>query len=113
MRGADNADPDLDYYYGSALAQLGRWDDAYRVFLRGYRLDARDKRFAVELGGVAFKQKRYQEAASWASPGASRRSEGRLRQRLSRNGYFLQGNLDGALKYWKPRQQTADRFGQA
>jgi tetratricopeptide (TPR) repeat protein len=94
------SDPDLDYYYGSALAQLGRWDDADRVFLRGYRLAPRDKRFAVELGGVAFKQKRYPDAASWlrralhADPGDSYAND------FLGTVYFLQGNLDAALKYW-------------
>jgi hypothetical protein len=51
-------DADLDYYYGSALAQLGRWDDARRALLAGHQIAPQDKRFPIELAGVVFKQQR-------------------------------------------------------
>ena len=54
--------PELDFYYGTALAQLGRWDDAQKAFAAGARLQPGDKRFPLELAGVAFKQKRYSAA---------------------------------------------------
>ena len=60
---------DLRYYYGSALAHLGRWGEARRVLLEGQRMASQDKRFPVELAGVAFKQKRYPEAAAWLRRG--------------------------------------------
>ena len=44
---------DVEYYYGSALAHLGRWYDAAQAFQRGLKLTPHDKRFPVELGGVA------------------------------------------------------------
>ncbi len=91
---------DVDYYYGSALAQLGRWDEARTALLSGRLLQPNDERFPIELGGVAFKQKRYSEAAQWL----------RLALRLNPNDsysndflatiYFLQSNLEAALKYW-------------
>src|SRR5581483_10749501 len=62
-------DADLDYYYGTALAQLNRWDDARHAFFAGRQLAPTDSRFPVELGGVAFKQKRYAEAAKWVRRG--------------------------------------------
>jgi len=91
---------DFDFYYGTALARLGRWHEAEMAFQSGLRRAPRDPRFFVELAGVAFKQKQYAVAAR------------RLRQALKLEPrdpyatdflatiYFLQGNLDGALKYW-------------
>ena len=38
---------DVEYYYGTALAQLGRWDDAAKAFRRGLRLAPDDKRFPI------------------------------------------------------------------
>src|SRR5262249_21914535 len=58
-------DADTDYYYGIALAQLGRLDQAHRLLLAACDLHPDDKRFPIELGGVAFKQKHYPEAARW------------------------------------------------
>ena len=53
---------DLDYYYGVALAHLERWAEAGKALSDGQRLAPRDKRFPIELAGVAFKQKKYGEA---------------------------------------------------
>jgi hypothetical protein len=91
---------DLNFYYGTALARLERWHDAESAFQAGFRLAPRDPRFPIELAGVSFKQKRYPQAAR------------RLRQALKLAPhdiyandflgtiYFLEGNLDGSLKYW-------------
>ena len=93
-------DAELDYYYGSALAQLGRWSDARSAFLAGRRLRPSDKRFPIELGGVAFKQKDYSGAIRWLrralrlDPGDSYAND------FLATTYFLQGNLEAALKYW-------------
>jgi len=91
---------DFDFYYGTALARLERWPEAENAFQAGLRLAPRDPRFPIELAGVAFRRKHYPQAAR------------RLRQALKLGPhdtyandflgtiYFLQGNLDGALKYW-------------
>lgn len=91
---------ELDFYYGTALAQLGRWDEAQKAFAAGARLQPGDKRFPLELAGVAFKQKRY--------PAAVRHLRRALRLDPSDSYgndflgtvYFLQGNTEAALKYW-------------
>ena len=98
---------DVEYYYGVALAQLGRWDEARAALLRGRLLRPRDERFPVELGGVAFKRKSYAEAVRWLrratrlSPGDAYTAD------FLATIFFLQGNLEAALKYWnqvgKPR----------
>jgi hypothetical protein len=91
---------DLRYYYGSALAHLGRWGEARRVLLEGQRMASQDKRFPVELAGVAFKQKRYPEAAAWLRRGLKIDPTDPYAKDFLGTVYFLQGNLEAALKYW-------------
>jgi tetratricopeptide (TPR) repeat protein len=103
-------DADLDYYYGSALAQLGRLDDARQAFLVGRRLSPRDNRFPVELAGVAFKQKHYPDAAAWLRRGLRLDRADSYANDFLGTVYFLEGNLEAALKYWnrihKPQIDT-------
>jgi len=93
-------DPDLEYYYGSALAQLGRWEDARKALLAGHWLAPRDERFGVELAGIAFKQKRYPEAAAWLRRGLRLNPAEAYATNFLGTVYFLEGNLEAALKYW-------------
>jgi tetratricopeptide (TPR) repeat protein len=91
---------DLDYYYGSALAQLGKWDQARNAFLVGRRLAPNDKRFPTELAGVAFRQKNYSLAVHWLRHGLRRDSHDEYANNFLATIYYLQGNLQAALKYW-------------
>ncbi len=91
---------EVDYYYGVALAQLERWDEARTILLRGLRLQPSDGRFPVELGGVAFRQKRYTEAAEWLRRGIRLNPGDSYAADFLATVYFLQGNLEAALKYW-------------
>jgi tetratricopeptide (TPR) repeat protein len=91
---------DLDYYYGTALAQLSRWDGAKAAFVAGHKLRPEDKRFPTELGGVAFKQKRYTEAARWLHRALRLDGSDAYVKEFLATVYFLQGNLEAALKYW-------------
>ena len=93
-------DVNLHYYYGSALAHLGRWGEARRVLLEGQRMASQDKRFPVELAGVAFKQKRYPEAAAWLRRGLKIDPTDAYAKDFLGTVYFLQGNLEAALRYW-------------
>ena len=95
QRGAE-----IDYYYGSALAHLGRWNEARAAFLAGRRLRPGDERFPIELGGVAFKQKRYAEAARWLREGLRRAPGDAYANDFLATIYFLEGNTEAALKYW-------------
>ncbi len=95
QRGAD-----IDYYYGSALAHLGRWNEARAAFLAGRRLSPRDERFPIELGGVAFKQKRYAQAARWLREGLRLAPNDAYANDFLATIYFLEGNTEAALKYW-------------
>jgi len=91
---------EIDFYYGSALAHLGRWDEARAAFLAGQRLRPRDERFPIELGGVAFKQKRYSEAARWLRKGLQLDPQDSYANNFLATVYFLEGNIEAALKYW-------------
>jgi tetratricopeptide (TPR) repeat protein len=91
---------DLYFYYGSALAQLGRWADARAAFLAGRRLNPSDKRFPIELGGVAFKQKNYAETIRWLRRGLRMDPADSYANDFLATTYFLQGNLEAAVKYW-------------
>ena len=91
---------DADYYYGIALAQLGRLGDARRALLSGHRLQPGDKRFLIELGGVAFKQKRYSEAERWLQRALRIDLHDAYVNDFLATIYFVQGNLEASLKYW-------------
>ena len=91
---------EIDYYHGVSLAQLGRWDEARAVLLTGHHLQPQDERFPIELGGVAFKQKQYAEAARWLRRGLRLNPTDAYAVDFLATIYFLQGNLEAALKYW-------------
>ena len=97
---AQNSSAELDFYYGTALAQLGRWDDAHDAFAAGARLQPGDKRFPLELAGVAFKQKRYSVAARYLRRALHLDPTDAYGNDFLGTVYFLQGNLEAALKYW-------------
>ncbi len=91
---------DSVYSRGMALARAGQWDAAAEAFRAGMRQAPHDKRFPIELAGVAFKQKKY----------AAAKQELRRAQHIDPSDsyandflatlYFLEGNLEAALKYW-------------
>jgi tetratricopeptide (TPR) repeat protein len=91
---------DVAYYYGIALAQLDRLRDARRALLSGHRLQPNDKRFLIELGGVAFKQKHYAEAARWLRRALKIDPHDSYTNGFLATVYFVQDNLEAALKYW-------------
>ena len=107
---ASASSADLDFYYGTALARLGRWDDARRAFLAGHYLRPKDERFLVELAGVAFKQKKYAQAAVSLRRALKLAPQDSYANDFLGTVYFLQGNLPAALKYWnrvnKPQVET-------
>ncbi len=91
---------DLDFYYGTALARLERWREAENAFQAGLRLAPRDPRFLIELAGVEFRQKHYPQAARRLRRALKLAPRDAYANDFLGTIYFLQGNLDGALKYW-------------
>jgi tetratricopeptide (TPR) repeat protein len=88
------------YYYGGALAQLGRYLPAEQALLAGLRQRPADKRFPVELAGVAFKQKRFSEATHWLRRALKLDPTDNYANDFLATTYFLADNLEAALKYW-------------
>src|SRR6266571_2293604 len=101
-QGPADQSPDFDYLAGLSLARLEKWDEAKFAFDAGLRKKPGDSRFLVELAGIAYKQKDFRAA------------KGRLHAALKLNArdyysseflatiYFLEDNLEAALKYWNP-----------
>jgi len=95
-----NPSAELDFYDGIALAQLGRWEDARLAFATGARLEPGDKRFPLELAGIAFKQKRYPVAARHLRRALHLDPSDAYGNDFLGTVYFLQGNIEAALRYW-------------
>ncbi len=91
---------DLNFYYGTALARLERWQEAENAFLTGLRLAPSDPRFLIELAGVAFKQKHYSQAARRLRQALKLDPQDRYANDFLGTIYFLRGNLEASLKYW-------------
>jgi tetratricopeptide (TPR) repeat protein len=104
---------DVIYYHGLALARLHRWVDAKIVFRRGREKDPRDKRFPIELAGVSFKQNNYSDAARYLHHALRLDPADEYVNDFLGSVYFLQGNLEAAVKYWnrvsKPHVETVRR----
>jgi tetratricopeptide (TPR) repeat protein len=92
--------PAIDYYAGMALARLGRLDEARTAFEEGRQKAPSDKRFLIELAGLAYKRQDFAAAirdlhrALRLDPSDSYANDflGTL--------YFLRQNLEAALRYW-------------
>ncbi len=91
---------ELDFYYGTALAQMGSWDHARRAYEAGALLQPADKRFPLELAGVAFKQKQYAVAVRQLRRALRLDPADSYGNDFLGTVYFLQGNVEAALKYW-------------
>jgi Tetratricopeptide repeat len=97
---AEHYPPDLDYYRGMALASSEQWQEAERSFRKGQIKAPNDKRFPLELAGIAFKQGNRSEARTLVrqvlrlDPGDSYAND------FLATLYFLSGNVEAALKYW-------------
>ena len=97
---APRTSADLDYYYGVALAHEQRWEEARQSLTAGRQLAPRDKRFPIELAGVAFKQKNYDRARSELRRAVRLDPRDEYANEFLATIYFLDGNMEAALKYW-------------
>ncbi|MGE5323895.1 MAG: hypothetical protein ACM3SW_13585 [Actinomycetota bacterium] len=91
---------DQEYEYGVALARLKRWNQARSALLRGSRLAPGDKRFPIELAGIAFSIKHNQQAAGYLRRALRLDAADDYANNFLATIYFLQGNLEAAVKYW-------------
>jgi hypothetical protein len=92
--------PALDYYAGMALARLGRFDEARKVLELGRSKDPADKRFSIELAGLAYKRQDFSAAKADLKRALRLDPGDRYASDFLATLYFLQQNLDAALEYW-------------
>jgi hypothetical protein len=92
---------------GLELAKQGEWAMARQKLLRGHKQFPRDHRFPVELGGIAFREKRYATAARWVRAGLKLNPRDEYALDFLGAVHFLNGNPGATLWYWnrvgKPR----------
>ena len=89
-----------DFDYGMAQARAEHWAAAERALEEGWRLAPRDERFPVELAGVAFKQKKNALAERRLRAALRLAPHDAYANEFLATLYFLDGNLEAALKYW-------------
>ena len=90
---------------GMALAHLGRLAEARTALQAGARMCPSQKRFPIELGGVAFEQKKYAESAHWLRRGLRIDPGDAYANNFLGTVYFLSGNLEAVLRYWNRVQK--------
>ena len=98
---------DLDFLAGLSLAKLQRWHDSRAALDAGHRKSPREARFLVELAGVDYKLKDMRAAKRELRAALKLDSRDAYAREFLGTLYFLDGNLEAALKYWnaieKPR----------
>ena len=91
---------DLEFYRGLALSQLQRWGEARAAFQAGLARDPRDTRFLAELAGIAYRQKQFSNAKRELRHALAINSRDDYVNNFLASIYFLEDNLEAALKYW-------------
>src|SRR6266508_4542279 len=74
-----------------------RWEEIFRI---GLSQQPGDKRFSLELAGVCFRKKNYAEAAGHLRRALRLDPADTYANDFLAGVYFLQGNVEAALKYW-------------
>ena len=106
-QGSEGQSAELDFLRGLALARQQEWNESRQAFAAGHLKNLNDPRFLVELAGIDYKQNDF--SAAKRNLRAALRLGSRDSYTLDFLGtiYFVQGNLEAALKYWnaiaKPR----------
>jgi tetratricopeptide (TPR) repeat protein len=101
-RGPANQPADLDFLAGLALAKLQRWDDAHAAFAAGHGKAPTQARFLVELAGVEYKQRDFSASKRGLRAALKLDPHDNYTYDFLGTLYFLDGNLEAALKYWNP-----------
>ncbi len=91
---------ELDLYRGLALAQLQRFPEAKAVLEEGERKAPHEERFAVELGGIAYRMHELGQAQRDLHRALRLDPHDSYALNFLGTIYLLRGNLPAALKYW-------------
>ena len=95
-----NEPADLELDRGLALAELGRFNEAERTFEAGHAGHPRDARFLEEMAGIAYHDKRFASAKKDLRRALVLDPNDTYASNFLASIYFLEGNLEAALKYW-------------
>jgi tetratricopeptide (TPR) repeat protein len=95
-----NEPADLELDRGLALAELGRLNEAEKTFEAGHAGHPRDGRFLEEMAGIAYRDKRFSGAKKDLLRALTLDSNDAYASNFLASIYFLEGNLEAALKYW-------------
>jgi tetratricopeptide (TPR) repeat protein len=105
--GSERQSPELDFLRGLALARQQQWDESRKAFAAGHLKKPSDPRFLVELAGIDYKQNDFSAAKRNLRAAVRLGSHDDYTLDFLGTIYFLQGNVEAALKYWnaidKPR----------
>jgi tetratricopeptide (TPR) repeat protein len=99
-RGPANQLADLDFIAGLALAKLQQWEDARAAFAAGHAKAPMQARFLVELAGVDYKRMDFSLAKRELRAALKMDPKDNYTHEFLGTLYFLDGNLEAALKYW-------------
>jgi hypothetical protein len=91
---------DFGLYRGLALAHLERWDEAQKVLETTLANNPGDTRIMTELAGLAYRKKDFNPAKRYLLRALKDNPTDEYRDNLLASIYFLEGNLEAALKYW-------------
>jgi tetratricopeptide (TPR) repeat protein len=109
-QGSGGQSADLDFVRGLALAKLQEWNQARLALEAGHAKVPRDPRFLVELAGVDYKQQDFSSAKRRLLVALRLDPRDPYIHEFLGTIYFLESNLEAALKYWnlidKPRLRT-------
>jgi len=104
-RGTADQPPELDFLAGLALARMEKWSESKLAFQAGFRKAPKDPRFLVELAGIAYKQKDFEAAKERLREALGLGPQEAYSREFLATIYFLEGNLEAALKYWNPEDK--------
>ena len=109
-KGPADQSPEFDLFAGLALAHFEKWDEAKLAFEAGMKKSPKDPRFATELAGISYRQKDFRTAKRYLRAALRLNPSGAYDNEFLATIYFLEGNLEAALKYWyrddKPRLRS-------
>jgi tetratricopeptide (TPR) repeat protein len=101
---------ELDFLAGMALARLQRWSESRAAFETGHHKSPNDSRFLVEMAGADYKLHNFSAAKRELRRSLHRGAGDAYTREFLASIYFLEGNLEAALKYWnlvdKPRLRS-------
>ena len=101
-QGPPEQSSDLDFVAGLAYARLERWKEARNALEAGHRKSPNDQHFLVELAGVAYKQKEFKIAKRDLRAALRLEPHDTYTRDFLGTLYFLDSNLEAALKFWNP-----------